>query len=121
MKRLIDYEADTLTAVWHDYDEASDETTIYEVQDIEPIGERNIAIQNHAGGHGMGLNDISRKGIKESWWHVAHIPNGVIHKWRVEHGVNLFLYNKCDWTTKKIKALLNSREYQHLRIGLGRI
>ena len=120
-KRLIDYDADTLTAVWHDYDESSDTTSIYEVQDIEPIVRENFRAQNHDGGHGMGLNDYSRKGIKESWWHIARIPNAVQLEWRVKHGVNLTLWGRDDWTTKKAKQLLNSSEYRYLRTGLGRI
>ena len=120
-KRLIDYDPWTLTSTWHDYDEASDTTYIQEIQDIQPIVDRNIAIQNHAGGHGRGLNDYSRKGIKESWWHIANIPNATQLDWRVNHGIRLHLWGKCDWTTKKIKRLLNSREYEYLRVGLGRI
>lgn len=120
-KRLVDYDADTLTAVWHDYDEPSDTTYIYEVQDIAPIVELNTVLQNHDGGHGMGLNDYSRKGIREGWWHIARIPTSIQHRWLVKHGVNLTLWGKCDWTTKKIKALLNDPEYRYLRAGLGRI
>jgi hypothetical protein len=120
-KRLIDYDPLTSMAVWHDYDEASDSTHIYEVQDIEPIVRENFRTQNHAGGHAMGLNDYSRKGIKEGWWHIARIPNATQLDWRVNHGVNIHLWGKCDWTTKKMKRLLNSREYQYLRAGLGRI
>lgn len=121
MKRLIDYDPETLTAVWHDYDEASDKTFIYEVQDIEPIIKKNFDVQNHDGGHGMGLNDYSRKGIKESWWHVARIPTSIQLKWLKQYGVNLTLWGKDDWTTKKVKKLLNSPEWRYLRTGLGRV
>ena len=121
MKRLIDYDPVTLTAVWHDYDESSDETHIFEVQDIEPLIESNTIIQNHDSGHGMGLNAYSRKGIKESWWHIARIPNAIQLAWRTKYGVNLTLWGRDDWTTKKIKKLLNDPEWRHLRTGLGRI
>ncbi|TXH47354.1 MAG: hypothetical protein E6Q97_27400 [Desulfurellales bacterium] len=121
MKRLIDYDADTLTAVWHDYDESEDKTYIYEEQHVAPILEINNIAQNHDGGHGKGLNEYSRQGIKNSWWHVARIPNSVILHWRKQYGVNLALWGKDDWTTKKIKGLLNSPEWKYLRTGLGRV
>lgn len=120
-KTLLDWDAETQTAVWHHYDEARDLTVIEEVQDIEPCIELNLAMQNHDPGGAMGLNEISRQGIKNSWWHVARIPNGVQLLWKKRYGVNLMLFNRDDWTTKKVKQLLNSREWAHLRVGTGRI
>ena len=120
-KRLIDYDAMTGVEVWHDYDEASDTTQIYEVQDIEPIVAENTRAQNHDGGHGMGTNEYFRKGVKAGWCHIARIPLAIQHRWLVKHGVNLTLWGKDDWTTKKVKQLLNDPDYRFLRTGLGRI
>ena len=121
MKRLLDWDAETLTATYHHYDHDTGLTTIEEVQDINPIIESNLATRNHGVGGAMGLNDYSRQGIKKGWWHVAQIPNSVIMKWRTEYGVHLHLWGKCDWTTKKIRQLLNSPEWSYLRTGTGRI
>lgn len=121
MKRLLDWDAETRTAVWHHYDEQNDLTVIEEVQDIDPLIEFNKAQQNHDAGGAMGLNEISRRGIKNGWWHIARIPNGVQLEWRKRYGVNIHLWGKCDWTTRKMKQLLNSREYAYLRIGTGRV
>ena len=46
MKRLIDYDSDTKTAVWHDYDHLTKETTIAEIQDVESLLESNKAIRH---------------------------------------------------------------------------
>lgn len=120
-KRLLDWDAETRTALWHHYDEQNDLTTIEEVQDIEPLIEFNKAQQNHDVGGAMGLNEVSRRGIKNGWWHVARIPNGVQLEWRRRYGINIHLWGRDDWTTKKMRQLLNSREYAHLRIGTGRV
>ena len=120
-RRLLAYDAETLTEVWHTYDDVTDTTVIEEIQDIEPIIARNMAIQNQDPGGALGLNEYSRKGIKESWWHVATIPTSVQLLWRRQYGVNVFLWNKCDWTKRKIRKLLNSREWAHLRTGTGRV
>lgn len=120
-RRLVDWDAETRVAVWHTYDDDTDSTIIEEVQDIRPIIDTNVAIQNHEPGGALGLNEYSRRGIKESWWHVARIPVGVQLQWLRQYGVNLTLWGRCDWTTRKAKQLLNSREWAHLRTGTGRV
>jgi hypothetical protein len=120
-KRLIDVDPITGLQTWHDYDEASDKTFIYECQDIEPLVEHNKVLQNHQGGHAMGKNDYFRKGVKNSWCHIANIDQITQIEWRRKFGVNIFLWGKCDWTTKRMKRLLNDPDYRHLRTGLGRI
>ena len=121
MRRLLDWDADTLTATYHHYDHDTGLTTIEEVQDIEPIIELNKAKQNHGQGGAKGINEYSKQGIKNEWWHVATIPNSVLMRWRTEYGLNIHLWGRCEWTTRKIKQLLNSREWALLRTGTGRI
>jgi len=121
MKRLIDYDSETLTATWHDYDHETKTTTIAEVQDVDPIVRSSLAIQTHDTGGAMGLNEYSRKGIKNSWWHVARIPNSVIVQWQKQYGVDLFKMGKCEWTAKKVRQLLNSPDWKYLRTGTGRV
>lgn len=120
-RRLIESDPETRIQVWHTYDDDTDTTVIEEIQDIEPIIEFNYAQQNHEPGGALGLNEYSRRGIKQSWWHVARIPVGVQLHWLKQYGVNLNLMGRDDWTTKRVKQLLNSREWAHLRTGTGRI
>ena len=116
MKRLIDYDSDTKTAVWHDYDHLTKETTIAEIQDVESLLESNKAIR-HCGSGTKGLNEHSQQGIKASWWHIASIPNAVMLRWNKELKVDIF--NKNDWPA--VKKLLNDRDWAYLRTGTGRV
>lgn len=115
--RLIDYDPVTRTRTYfHVTDSMTGDFAIEEVQDVEPILELNKALQNHDSGGAMGLNSISKKGIKDGWWHVASVPNSVIAQWR-KLGVNLF--SPDDWP--KVKKLLNSPDWRYLRVGTGRV
>lgn len=116
-KRLIEHDPITKTAVWHHYDDLTQETVIEEIQDVEHYLEGNKLTQTHDVGGSMGLTEYSRKGIKKGLWHVASIPNGVINKWLVEKGVNVF--NKDHWPA--VKKLLNDSDWRYLRTGTGRV
>ena len=123
-KKLIDYNAQTATQTWHDYDEVNDVTTIAEIQDVEPSLElsksfRNADISGGAGStsDGLRLNQYSKEGIKNDMWHVADIPNSVIMKGKREKGVVIF--NKHQWN--EVKKLLNDPEWAYLRTGTGRV
>lgn len=108
MKRLLDRDPLTRTETWHDYDPITRETTIYDVQDCEPFLERNKALATD--------DSRSKKGIKDSWWHVATIPNAIIHKWLAE-GINV--YRRED--AKKVMRKLKDPEYRFLKTTPGRL
>jgi hypothetical protein len=82
MKTLLDVDPLTRTEVWHHYDADTDTTTIEEVQDVQPYLEAAKRLRNDAG--------YSQKGIKDEMWHYAKIPNAIINKMMLEHGVNVF-------------------------------
>ena len=53
-----------------------------------------------------------KKQVKKGWVkYAANITNVVVLKWKQEHNVDFF--NEEDWP--KVMALLNSREYEHLK------
>jgi hypothetical protein len=117
MKRLLDYDPATRTQTWfHVTDSMTGDFVIEEIQDVEPLLELNKAIQNHDSGGAKGLNEYSKKGIKDGWWHVASIPTTVINAW-LKLGVNL--YAPDDWP--KVKKLLNDPQWKYLRTGTGRV
>lgn len=116
-KRLLDYDPNSRTATWHDYDEVNKVTTIAEIQDVEPALDTAKALRHADVGGAKGLNEYSKQGIKNNWWHVASIPNSVIIKWKKEKGVDVF--NKHQW--KEVQKLLNDSEYAYLRTGTGRV
>lgn len=49
----------------------------------------------------------------------ASIPMSLVHKWRVEHGVDVF--SSDPEHKRKARALLNSNEYYRIRIWGGNI
>lgn len=109
MKRLIDWDAESRTATWHEYDSLTDTTTIADIQDVEPFIDRNKELAKS--------DAYRRKGMKESWLHAASIPIGVQYKWLQNYGVDIF--NKDH--LPKVKQLLNSAEWKYLRTTTGRL
>ena len=116
-RRLLDLDPASGVQTWHDYDHDSRETTIQVVQDAEPYLRINKARMNADVGGARGLNDTSRKQIKESWWHVASVPVGVQYKWLAEEGINMTTREGLERATKK----LNDPEWAYLRTNPGRI
>lgn len=104
-KRIVDYDPVSGISLYSDYDPVTDITTvIHEFDDLEDRLEYSKRLQND--------NDYTKQGIKTGWWHYAHTPNALIHKWLVEDGINP--YRKQDlgrWVEK-----INSREYRHLKM-----
>ena len=112
-KRLIDFDPFTGVKIWHDYDPVTDETTIATEQECAPILEANKAIQ--------GVDDYSKKGIQNEWWHVASIPLGLIEKWKKEEGIDVFNSNHDPAMWRRVKRKLMDPEYRYLRTGVGRL
>jgi len=120
-KRLLDADPFSGIKTYHAYDWESDTTYIEEVQDCNPIIELNKAQLNHFPGGGRGMNEGFRRGVKAGWCKVATIPNTIIDKWRREYGLDVFQMERCEWTKKRVLALLNSREWMYLRTTEGRL
>jgi hypothetical protein len=102
-KRVLDYDPFSGITTTFDYNHETNETTIGREQDCSLILEANKVLQNS--------DDLTKQGIKNSWWHYAQIPNIVIEKWITDHGVNL--YNKDH--QKAVFRLLNQPEYRYLK------
>lgn len=117
MKRLLDRDPYTGITTWFHKDPVTGTIAIEEIQDVDPILEKNKTIQNLGSGGAMGLTDYSRKGIKNGFWHAASIPTTLIQKWLLEEGINVF--KQEDWP--RVKRKLNDPEYKYLRTGLGRV
>lgn len=107
LKRLIDYDAFTGMETLFHYDEMTDETIIESRQDVS--GQLEVAKSLKAD------DDYSKAGIKNDMWHYAHIPNGIIEKWRVEKGIDVFK----DEDKKAVFKLLNDPEYSLLKTTYG--
>ncbi len=103
MKRLVDTDSLTGIETWHEYDEASKKTYITQVQDVEPILERNRALANN--------DAYKRLGIKSDWYHFATVPLTVVVEFKSKYGLDIF--NEDDMP--KIERLLQSSDYAYLR------
>ena len=102
-KRILEYDPLTGITTKFDYFPETDTAVIEREQDVEVILDANKAIQND--------ESISKKGIKDGWWHYGQIPMIVIEKWMTELGVDVF--NKDHM--KKVFWLLNQPEYRYLK------
>ena len=106
MKKVLDHDPLTHTTQYHHYNNLTGETTIETVQDVEPYLELAKTLRND--------ESYSKKGIKESFWHYATIPNSVIEQIRQKHGLNVFEPND----SKAVFKVLNS-EYPALKVTSG--
>lgn len=68
-------------------------------QDVEPLLERNLAMRND--------DDYTKKGIEKGWWHVATIPDVLVHKWYKEG------FDIMRASMPEIRAKLQSPEYAY--------
>ena len=107
--RLLSKDQDTGIETWHHYDDATDETRVETRQDCSSILDYNKFCANDT--------DLRRKGIKNSWWKFATIPNVLIDKWRIEMGINVFDPNDLP----KVKRLLMDPDYRFLKTTVGRL
>ncbi len=109
--RLLDYDAVTGANTFHEYDPVTKDTHIHTVfadRQTDLVLDDNKRLQND------GTNGWSPT---REWKYVANIPNSVIHEWKVNRGIDVFDQN--DWP--KVRQLLNSSDYRHLRTSLGAI
>ncbi len=108
MKRVLDYDPWTGTTTFHEYDHDTKTTTLWTEQDASPFLESNRRLAND--------EDRKKRGIKDCWWHVATIPNGVIDAWMKE-GINVFDKNQA----KEVARRLNHPDWRYLRTSPGRM
>lgn len=105
-KQLLDVDPLTRVATWHYYDPATDETTIEEVQDVQPYIELATKLRND--------DQYTRDGIKAEMWHYAKIP-AVVQTQLLRRGIDI--YNKHQ--SKEVLKIINT-EYPWLKTTRGR-
>jgi hypothetical protein len=105
-KKLIDVDPLSGVQTWHYYDDQTNQTVIEEVQDVQPFLETANTLRKD--------ESYSKRGIKNSMWHYAHIPNVLITKFAIEHGVDVF--NPAQ--SREVLKLLNT-EYTRLKTTTG--
>ena len=108
MKRLLDYDKETGTKTFHDYDHNTGLATISTETDVSPILTNNKDMYNDP--------SYKQQGMKNDMLHVARIPMELIAKWKFEDNIDVF--NNAD--KKKVMRKLNDPAYRYLRTASGR-
>lgn len=90
------------------FDESDGKAYLRTAIDVEPIIERNKALQNS---DGAGWSPT------REWKHVAEVPLGVVLQWKQDLGVDVFDKNHMP----RVIRLLNDPEWRYLRVGSGMI
>jgi hypothetical protein len=92
--------SNAVTGLYQTEELTHDGTLVIETkQDVEPILEATKALQND--------EEYTKKGIQKGWWHVATIPEVLVHKWHKE-GFNIFTASMSE-----IRKKLQSPEYAY--------
>ena len=102
-KRILDYDPFSRITRTFDYDESTDTAYVHSTQDVSLILDANKVLANDT--------EVTKRGIKNEWWHYATIPNIVIEKWLNEHGVDVYKKEH----EKAVFRLLNQPEYKYLK------
>ena len=102
-KRILDYDPFSRMFTTFDYEPSTDTTIIGREQDVSLLLDATAALRN--------APEVTRRGIKNEWWHYAIYPNIVIEKWMNDYGVNV--YDKHH--SKKVFELTNRPEWKYLK------
>ena len=73
-------------------------------QNVQPVLDMNSLRRNDA--------DISKNGIKQSWWQIGSIPVEVAQKWKIEEGFDIL---SPDVHPSEIVKRLRMAEFEKLR------
>lgn len=105
-KRILDYDPFSGITTTFDYEHDTDTAIVARSQDVSLILDANKVLQNN--------DEVTKKGIKNDWWHYAQIPNIVMEIWLTKHGVDAM--KKENWEKGGgVWKLLNDPEYRYLK------
>ena len=102
-KSLISVDEYSGISQYHHYDIDTDTSVFESVADAEPTLELNRARAND--------NEFTKHGMKDEFWLYASIPNILVLKFRIEHGIDV--YKKEDGP--KLSKLLEDPQYRYLK------
>lgn len=96
-KRILDFDPLSGHTTYFEYDHASDRMIITESGNVEQSLERAAALRQNP--------EYSKRGIKNDFWHFAHVDVMVQYRMLHEDGVNF--HDKNDWP--RVFQLLNTK------------
>lgn len=107
-KRLLGYDPLTGIQTWFHYDPMTDETTIAEVADLEPLHKQRQEFRKD--------EDLTKTGIKNGQWLYARIHPLEQQLILQKYGVDVF--NKAQW--KEVMKILNTDpDFQRCKTTTG--
>lgn len=107
---LIAFDSESGLETWVDHDpDNPGKFRLRHTQEVADILDNNTQLANDT--------DRSKRGIKNSLWHVGTIPDVVWMKWRHEEGIDIFNPQH----TKAIMRKLQDVEFKRLKTTQGRI
>ena len=103
MKRLLSHDPLSKTSTYHHYDHSTDTTHIETVQDVSQALRYVKGKANDTG--------YRQKGLKEDFFHVAHVPAVVVVELKQKYGMDCFSTDQ-----KHLEEVLKTiqRHYPHL-------
>ena len=106
MKRLLDQHGGVISTFHYDPD--GEKSTVETTQDVEPILERNKALQNQDDGYSP----------SREWRRIASIPLVVAQQWMKEDGVNWLALPRRERQIY-LRRKLRDPQYRYLRTSAG--
>ena len=107
---LVSVDPDTGLQCWQDHDpNHPGRFKLRYTQEVTPMLDEIATLANDT--------DRKRRGIKQGWWHVGHIPDVVWLKWKLEENIDIFNPEH----SKHIMKKLQSPDYRRLMATSGRI
>ena len=110
--QFIKKEWNDLGACWETYywDDVTSTVVIKNTYDVSSVLEQNKRLKN---------STIDKRFGKGLMHHMAEIPNVFIHKFKVEHGLDVFSKDPAD--QRKLRRLLESPEYSFLKTNVKKL
>ena len=107
-KRLLDYDPLTGISTYHYYDEATDETTLQEVADLEPLHKFRHELRKD--------EDATKQGIKNGQWLYAQIHPVEQTMFLRKYGFNVFAPGRA----KEVLKIINTDpDFQRCKTTTG--
>lgn len=102
MKKLLEYDDFTGITSTFEQEESTGIVHVSQSADVEGALEYTKALRND--------EDYSKRGIKNEFWHYAHVPNIVLEQ-MIKRGLNPY----GPGMTKEIMKIID-RDYPHLKV-----
>ncbi len=100
MKRLLDYDPLSGIETWWERVDGKTNIQYVPTRDVQEEVDACVRMANDP--------EYSRKGIKEDWWHYAHIPAALMLDWNIRLGIPL-------GDAREYNTMVNKPEYRLLK------